>query len=206
MNNYDNIARRYDFLSRLVFGQTQVRAQAELLPYLGEGARVLIVGGGTGWILEKLGALRPSGLRITYVEISARMLALAAKRNYGQNEVTFVHSAVEGFSGGGYDSILTGFLFDNFSPSRAGEVFGLLDSLLKPGGAWLFTDFFYQKGRLWQGFLLKAMYLFFRVVCRVEARRLTDMAPFFAGAGYQEVHAAFYYGGLIRSAAYQKAR
>jgi ubiquinone/menaquinone biosynthesis C-methylase UbiE len=216
-NNYDIIARWYDFMSRLVFRQTQVRAQVELLTYLDDGARILVVGGGTGWILDALGARRPSGLRITYVEISANMLALAQKRDWGKNEAVFVHAPIEQFAGGPapaaplgghFDSILTGFLFDNFSPGRAAQVFRQLDALLRPGGAWLFTDFFYQKGRgpFWQRLLMKAMYLFFRLVCRVEAKRLTDMAPYFEEAGYRETCSAFYYGGLIRAAAYRKSR
>jgi SAM-dependent methyltransferase len=232
-NNYDIIARRYDFLSRLIFRQAQVRAQAELLCRLGDGTKVLIVGGGTGWILEALAAVRPSGLEITYVEISGNMLELARKRDYRQNDVVFVHAPIEQWvpapraakggqaehavtgegaegmaTGERFDSILTGFLFDNFSPGRAGRVFHLLDSMLEKGGAWLFTDFFYQKGRgrLWQGLLLKAMYLFFGLVSKVEAKELTDMVPFFTGAGYREVYAAFHYGGFIKAIAYQKAR
>jgi SAM-dependent methyltransferase len=240
INNYDIIARRYDFLSRLVFRQAQVRAQVQLLAYLDDGERILIVGGGTGWILEALTAARPSGLKITYVEISANMLALAARRNYGRNEVIFVHAPVEEFvtgepaaaklapdglaasgelpagklatgglaAGRSYDSILTGFLFDNFSPEHASEAFQALDGLLKKGGAWLFTDFIYQKGLggIWQRLLLQTMYLFFRLVCRVEAKQLTDMAPFFARADYREIRAAYHYGGLIKAVAYRKTR
>ena len=219
LNNYDTIAGQYDFLSRLVFGKAQVRAQADLLPYVMAGSRVLIVGGGTGWILEELAARYPSGLRITYVEISGKMIALAKKRDAGRNEIVFVHAPVEAFGtqegfdrqagfvrDERYDAILTGFLFDNFSPVRAAAVFSLLDGLLEKGGHWLLADFFYQKGRgrLWQGVMLKAMYWFFGWLCRVEGRELVDTAPLFGAAGYFQLYTASHYGGFIQSVVYEK--
>jgi ubiquinone/menaquinone biosynthesis C-methylase UbiE len=200
INNYDRIASFYDVASRLVFGRAQVRAQTELLAYLSEGSRILIVGGGTGWILDAL----PKGHTITYVENSAQMIALAKKRQY--EGVTFVHIPVEDFvTRDSFDYVLTGFLFDNFSAERAARVFHLLDERLANGGRWFFTDFQYSKGgRLWQRLLLGTMYTFFRLVCRVEAKGLVDMAPFFATAGYRRQRATYYYGGFIISALYCK--
>lgn len=217
LNNYDIIARRYDFLSRLVFGRAQVHAQTDLLSLLKPGSRLLIVGGGTGWILDEL-----AGFHITYVELSEQMLALARKRGSDTNHITFVQAPIEAFATGApqppaaqadpqrppspcYDAILTGFLFDNFSPTRAASVFHLLDGLLEPGGAWLFTDFYYRKGSgVWQGLLMKTMYTFFRVLCHVEARRMPDMGPFFKDSGYAVDREGFYYGGLIQSVGYRK--
>jgi ubiquinone/menaquinone biosynthesis C-methylase UbiE len=54
LNNYDRIARIYDKLSRMVFGKSIVRAQQSILPFITTPARMLIVGGGTGWILEEI--------------------------------------------------------------------------------------------------------------------------------------------------------
>lgn len=206
-NNYDKIAGLYDFLSRLVFGQAQVNAQVDLLPYVAAGSRILVAGGGTGWILEKLAAMHPSGLRITYVEISANMIALAKKRKVGDNEVLFVHAPVEQFvTAERYDTILTAFLFDNFSPGRAAAVFSLLDGLLNKEGNWLFTDFVYRKeqGRLWQGLLLKIMYWFFGQLCKVEGKHLVDTTPLFTAAGYRQMYTAFRYWGFIKSIVYRK--
>jgi spermidine synthase len=81
--NYDNSASFYDGLSRLVFGRTLIAAQVAFLSSIPKNAKVLIIGGGTGWILEEITRLYPSGLTITYVEISANMMALSQKRNTG---------------------------------------------------------------------------------------------------------------------------
>jgi len=94
-NNYDRIARYYDVLSRMVFFRAQLKAQIDQLHFIPANSSVLIVGGGTGWILEEIAKVHSSGLRITYVEISAKMLDLSRKRKVGANEVTFVHSPAE---------------------------------------------------------------------------------------------------------------
>jgi SAM-dependent methyltransferase len=235
--NYDPIARSYDFLSRLVFGQAETKAQIELLRYTNAGSRILVVGGGTGWILEELATLHPAGLRITYVDSSARMIAASKKRAWGENEVAFVQMPAEEFARDGqpaaelqptadgqpavdgqpaadgqigpvYDSILTGFFFDNFSDAMAANVFNLLNPLLKPGGHWLYTDFFCHRGqgKLWQRLMLKSMYWSARLVCQVEGRELTDTEPLFAAAGYRQVYTSFHYGRFIKSIGYQKMK
>jgi ubiquinone/menaquinone biosynthesis C-methylase UbiE len=208
-NNYDNIARYYDFLSRLVFRTTQRDAQTALLPFIEKNSTVLIAGGGTGWILEEMANICPAGLHIYYVEISANMIALAKERKYQQHEVTFINMAVEDFGGppsGTFDVIMTPFLFDNFAKERIRPVFLHLHNMLRPGGKWLFTDFHYQQvAPLWQRVLLRSMYVFFRILCRVEADALADIEPLFRDHHYTTLYEAFYFRKFIRSAVYRKA-
>jgi ubiquinone/menaquinone biosynthesis C-methylase UbiE len=206
-NNYDPVARSYDFLSWLVFGQAEINAQIEMLGYVVPGSRVLIVGGGTGWILEKIAAVHPSGLHITYVESSTRMMELSRKRNCGQNPVEFVLLPVEEFvAAAPYDCILTGFVFDNFSADKARAVVRQLDLVLREGGHWLYADFYLpkRKRKLWKAFLLRAMYIAARIICRVEASKLPDMEAIFGEAGYATVHTSFHYSKFIQSVVYRK--
>jgi ubiquinone/menaquinone biosynthesis C-methylase UbiE len=207
-NNYDNIAKYYDFLSRLVFRTTQRDAQTALLPFIEKNSTVLIAGGGTGWILEEMAKTCPAGLHIYYVEISANMIALAKERKYQQHEVTFINIAVEDFGGqlsNTFDVIMTPFLFDNFSKERTRPVFIHLHNMLRPGGKWLFTDFHYQQvAPLWQRVLLRSMYVFFRILCRLEADALADIEPLFRDHHYTALYEAFYFRKFIRSAVYGK--
>jgi len=83
--NFNNSAWFYDPLSRVVYGKALVNAQSWLLNYIPKKANVLIVGGGTGWILEELTRIHPDDLTITYVEIAANMIALSEKRITGNN-------------------------------------------------------------------------------------------------------------------------
>lgn len=211
-NNYDPIARYYDFLHHLFFGQSEVNAQVELLDYVRTGDHLLIAGGGTGWILDKIPALYPAGLRITYVESSAKMMEMSKARNCRQNVVTFITADVAewaaGAAGGQFDCILTGFFFDNFTEEQSERIVGLLTPLLKDRGYWLFTDFYYPKkrGKLWQAILLKTMYISARLICRVEAKRLPDMDRILPAAGYRALFTSYHYQRFIRSVVYQKMR
>lgn len=205
-NNYDKIASWYDWLSRLVFGRAQVNAQTTLLPFIKPGSSILIIGGGTGWVLEELSKSFPSGLQITYVEISANMMALSKQRNPGANEVVFIQEAIENcsFSEASFDVVFTAFLFDNFKEDKARSVFSLLDRWLKPAGRWLFVDFQYtQRNGWWQKMLLRSMLVFFRYVSKVEAKGLVDMHAFFEKAGYKILFQTEEYKGFIKSVVYQ---
>jgi len=206
-NNYDPVARYYDPLSRLVFGHTEIEAQVDMLDQVKPGDHLLIIGGGTGWILEKLAAIYPDGLHITYVEPSRVMMALARKRNWGGHSVFFVQQPIEHFvTTGRFDCILTGFLFDNFHQEHAETIVHSLDNVLHPGGSWLNADFYYppRGGSWWHGALLYAMYLAARWICRVEANRLPDVEACFETLGYTVARRAFYYQGFIQAVIYRK--
>lgn len=207
-NNYNTIARYYDLIHHLFYGRAEIHAQEELLNYVRSGDRLLIVGGGTGWILEKIAARFPSGLEITYIEASSRMMELSKKRDCGRNRVEMVTSVVEDWKGGmEYDCILTGLFFDNFKEPHATAIVKQLTSNLRAGGYWLESDFYYPRtrGKLWQAILLWIMYVTSRAICRVEAKRLPDMDRIFSAEGYQLVYTTYHYQRFIRGVVYQKA-
>ncbi|RYE28200.1 MAG: methyltransferase domain-containing protein [Sphingobacteriaceae bacterium] len=206
-NNYDAAAWFYDALSQLVFGNKLIESQRFLVQQIMPEAKILIVGGGTGWILEELTRVQPSTLKITYVEISARMICLSKQKYYGQNEVVFVNLPIEDFMlTENYNIILTPFLFDNFSEKRIRAVFKQLHQSLKPGGLWLLADFQVQKNYagIWQQILLKTMYWFFGWLCSVETKQLTTMRPVFLAENYQLSAEKTFYQGFIISQVYRK--
>lgn len=206
-NNYDNIAPYYDLLSRMVFFRSQLKAQIDQLAFIPEGANVLIVGGGTGWILEEITKTQSIGLRITYVEISEKMLNLSKKREIKGNTITYFHSAAEDFiTEQKFEVIITAFLFDNFSAEKTAIVFNKLNAMLKPSGFWLFCDFYdhTESGKKWQWYLLKAMYLFFNKISEVEAKVLINTEQYFSKHQYVPKKTAFYYSGFIKAIVYQK--
>ena len=204
--NYDRIARIYDSLSRIVFGNYIIKAQVSLLQYIAPQSQILLVGGGTGWILEKLAQHCDTGLNIDYVESSAEMIAISKGKNHGKNKVNFIHLPIEEFATGkDYDVIFTPFIFDNFKPEKAIVVFNDLHQMLKRNGLWLHADFVYdaQNGTLWQKLLLKVMYLFFRITSNIETDEIENMGACFDGK-YQKVFEAWYYGQFIMSTVRRK--
>ncbi|TCC96889.1 methyltransferase domain-containing protein [Pedobacter frigidisoli] len=207
VNNYDKIANQYDFLSRLVFFKSQVNAQIDQLKFLPKNSSILIVGGGTGWILEEISKIHPSGLQIIYVEISSKMIDLSKVRSFGNNKVEFVNVGIEEFNSAvEFDLILTPFLFDNFSKPRAEKVFIQLDNLLKKDGLWFLVDFSLsdKNGKWWKWMVLKLMYTFFKILGIVEAAKLIDMKPYFLTARYEIIKERFYYGSFIKAIVFKK--
>jgi len=204
-SNYDNTAWFYERLSKLVFGQAQIRAQEYFLNHVPPNANILIIGGGTGQILESLAQLHPSGLQITYVEISAKMMALSRKRNTGKNNVNYVTAAIgEATFTGSFDVVITAFLFDNFSQENLEHTFPLIDAQVKPGGLWLNTDF-QLTGALWQKLMLKSMYLFFRIFKAVNVQQPPNVEPVFRQYHYQMQQQKSFYRNFITSQLYIKA-
>lgn len=203
-SNYDNSAWFYDRLSRLVYGKALINAQVYLLPYVPANSNVLIVGGGTGWILEELAKIHPTGLKITYVEISSKMMALSQKRNCGGNPVTFITQPVEEVVfAEKFDVIITPFLFDNFKEETLQTVFNHLHNRLKTGGLWLNTDF-QLTGKWWHKVLLKSMLLFFRALCNIEASTLPDIQNQFKKNSYYVIAESNFFADFINSTVYRR--
>lgn len=205
LNNYDNIAGTYDFLSKLVFGDRLLRAQTCLIPFIPVNSSVLIVGGGTGLLLEEISKYHPQGLRIVYVEISAAMIEQAKTKNWQQNEVVFVKQAIENFTTNErFDILFTPFLFDNFGKERAEMVVVLLTQYLKNNGSWLFVDFHLSvNSPLWQRLLLKTMIRFFALICNIESRELLPMGPVFSKYNYTSLAEFYHCKKFIKSVVYK---
>ena len=202
--NYNNSAWFYDRLAGLVYGRALINAQVYLLQFAPPGSKILIAGGGTGWILEELTRLHPSGLTITYVEVAVNMMALSRKRNVGANQVNFITEAIENVAlPGGFDVIITPFLFDNFTDKTLQKVFKHLHSQLKPGGLWLNTHF-QLTGKWWQNLLLKTMFAFFKLVCHIEASGLPDIEKQFVQNNYSVVIQKTFFGEFITAKTYRK--
>ncbi|HTD41351.1 MAG TPA: class I SAM-dependent methyltransferase [Mucilaginibacter sp.] len=202
--NYDNSAWFYDRLSRLVYGKALIRSQVYLLKYIPANANILIAGGGTGWILEEIAKIHMSGLTITYVEVSSKMIALSQRRNTGNNQVIFINEPIENTKENKhYDVVITPFLFDNFTEQTFQKVFAHIHFQLKQNGLWLNTDF-RLTGKWWQSFLLRSMILFFRIICRIEAKKLPNIDKCFDQHEYHIIDQKAFFGEFILSTVYQK--
>ena len=202
---YNGVAWLYDVLCRLVLGCSVKKSQTDLLPFIPENARVLIVGGGTGWILEDLAKQNAGSLRIRYIDISSKMIERSKRRKAGNHTIEFIQAAIEevNLAGSSYDVVFTPFLLDGLSQAACEQVCKKLDACLKPGGIWLYVDFqisatssFRQKA------LLKTMYLFFRITCHIKAAKLPALESSFIL--YQTISRRTYGKDFIVSQVFQK--
>lgn len=205
-NNYNPTAFFYDALNRIVFGKATVKSQVWLLNNVPANAHILIIGGGTGWILEELAAVHNSGLHITYIESADKMLNRSKKRKIKNNDVVFVLQDARYFIPDTlYDIIMTPFLFDNFSTEQVKNLIKHFYPFMSANGLWLVTDYqLTKKGRVWQKILLKTMYTFFRWLSHVEVKDLPEIDNCFDSLKFHKKNAKCFYGGFIQSAVYQK--
>jgi len=202
--NYNNSAWFYDVLARLVYGKVLVNAQVYLLKHIPANAKVLIVGGGTGWILEELTKIHPTELKITYVEIAPNMMALSQKRNIGNNQVIFINDAIENVDLlSDFDIALTPFLLDNFTDQNLTTIFNSIAHLLKPGALWLNTSF-QLTGKWWQALMLKTMFIFFKLTCGIEASKLPAIDKCFEEGNFKLVEQQSFFGDFIGAKVYKK--
>ena len=84
MNNFNLIAPIYDALVRLIFKDSLILAQKAFLDEINASDNVLILGGGSGEILEFL----PKCKKVTFLDKSKKMLSKAEKRT--ARKVSFV--------------------------------------------------------------------------------------------------------------------
>lgn len=171
---YNNVAIFYDQLADLFYGKAISLAEQQLVQFVPANARVLIIGGGTGRILEKL-AQHHTTLYITYLDSSSAMIAKAAQRKAGENKVQFLmqNGLVATFAET-FDVVITSFFLDNFCTSNVEGFIGRLAPHLATAGIWLIADF--QKNKNFrQTLLLKIMYGFFKLTCNIEATQLPDI-------------------------------
>ena len=156
------------------------------------------------WILEEIDRVHASGLHITFVDASARMVAQARKKYSGQNEVAFTAQPIETVKlTAKYDVVMTPFFFDNFNDATAREIFEQLDHALANGGTWLYCDFVDTKP-FWQRVVLRVMYLFFNLFCNIETSSLPNMEMCYRNAGYNAVQTKTFLKGFITATVYKR--
>ncbi|UII34244.1 class I SAM-dependent methyltransferase [Fulvivirga ulvae] len=204
MANFNSVAFVYDTLARVVFGKSIQKAQTSLLYSITKESKVLILGGGTGFILQELDKLRLS-LKITYVEPSSAMMKRAKKKlPFRTIVVDFVQDTHEAVSNDGdFDVVITNFFLDVFPADRLSEVVQEVSLLIGKNGVWLLTDFV-RTDMWWQKVLIKLMYLFFRVTAGLEGNQLLNFEDYLHEKGYKSVKHKYFYNGMIRSDIYKK--
>jgi len=201
-NNFNFIAPVYDGLAWLVFGKSIRASQLTFTSKIKEGDKILILGGGSGWILNELDQLDLS-IKVEYVEASSRMIELAkSKGPYGNLEVSYVLSETY-MAKQQFDVVITAFFLDVFNQNSLDQWMTNIDEMLKSDGVWLQTDFV-RGQRFWQKFLLKAMYSFFKLTCSLQGSKLQDFDKYFQQLGFFKQQSKFYYGKMIEASLYRR--
>lgn len=193
--NFDSVAWFYDPLTQLVFGNRLKKSQIRFLATIPPGSTVLILGGGTGWILDELFAHTPD-CRVYYVESSRAMLERARAHGKGF-KVAFKSGSWEQLPDIDFDAVITHYFLDLFSDRTLEQVSAAVNARLKQDGTWLVTDFVCST--TWHRVMLWVMYRFFRVTCGIDALQLPDWEGRLGRLGYVPKEYEYFYGGFMKS-------
>lgn len=208
--SFNFVAPFYDFLASLVFGQTLKKAQTALLPHLPKQASILIVGGGSGWILKQV-LTQCNPQRALYLEASERMLAMSKKQvsQHPLRERVMFRCGTENDlqANEQFDVLLTPFVLDLFPDEvLINQTLPRLQNTLRPGGYWLITDFLPTR-IWWQQWLVRAMYAFFGLTAGVKARHLPNWpAHIKQGSTFSFIQEKIFWQGFIGSYLYQRTK
>ena len=198
--NYDPVARYYDMLAQLVFFGSIRKAQIVHFMKIKPAAKVLVVGGGSGWILNYLPSFCSS---VTYIEPSRKMMEKSRNRKVAF-PVTFIQNLLENTDlQMQYDVIITNFFFDQFHNSKGNKIAGKIANHLKKDGMWIVTDF-EGSGKWWQNALLNAMYYFFATTTGIFASHLPEWQRSVEKAGVVMQDKRLFFRKFIVSINYRK--
>jgi tRNA (cmo5U34)-methyltransferase len=201
LNGFDRIAFIYDFLARIVFGQSIVDSQRYFLNKIQNGSKILILGGGTGWLLADLMKLKPD-CKVWYIEASEKMIALARNKVGSSHSIHFIHGTEESIPEIKFEVVITNFYLDLFSNRQLEHLVKNLQSVLKTSSSWIVTDFVNDK-KWWQPVILRIMYFFFRITCGLKIKQLPEWDQLIARKGTKEVESKSFYRGFIKTVLYQ---
>lgn len=208
---FSRIAGVYDLVAEIAFLGAIRRSQKVFLRELPKGARVLVVGGGTGSFLESL-VVNADPREIYYVDISDRMIAKAQRRmqrlpNY-QGKVTWIVGTMDDLpSEVRVDAAITYFFLDVFKQSGMEEQIRKISSHVAEEGKWLFADFIYAKNFLMRPIswcLIKMMYLIFKIVAAIPANSLPDFRRGFEKEGWEVIREKKFALGMIKASLLNK--
>jgi len=202
--DFGPVARVYDVLAGLAFGGALRRAQrATLAACLPPEAapRILVLGGGAGWVLSEIWRQRPQA-QVLYVEVSAAMLARTRARL--RRHPAPVGAAVELRQGTEmalrpgeqFDVIVTFFVLDCFTEAVLPGALARLHAARAPGAPWLVTDFRPAR-RGWRHWLVQAMYWFFGVTVGLRAQQLPPWPQGLAALGLHTHWKMHFFGGAV---------
>lgn len=203
LNGFDRVAGSYDVLARIVFGKKLMAAQLYFLDTIPDGSNVLILGGGTGWLLAEVCRCKPE-CKVWYIEASQRMIALSKEKVTSVENIYFIHGTEQSIpSRIQVDVVITNFYLDLFSDGSLKKILPGIMGVMKGDACWLAADFVYE-GKLWQSVLLKIMYRFFRLTSGVGARRLPQWQSLLEHAGLVNQQEKAFFGGFIKSVVYRR--
>jgi hypothetical protein len=184
-----------------MYGNSLLAIQHLLIKELPLKGRLLILGGGNGQILPSIYNQSPN-LKITFLEASSKMIALAKKQTPTRQDIIFIHSdSVESMKID-CDYVYASFFLDLFSPSYMKDIVQTIENYQKYPLTWFIADFHLGptlKYRLLRALQVKLSILFFTITTNHHQNFLPDVFRFFIKNRYKSLVTIHLKYGFLRA-------
>ncbi len=206
--NFNRVAPYFERLEKIVFRNQMQLCRTVYLTELSHVEKVAMIGEGDGrFLLEFL--KQTNCPQVHYIDSSQVMLDLAQARINKQfpearPRVRFYKCDLskENMPEDHYNLVVTNFFLDVFNePTLSQSITRIADSCCNDA-IWLYADFQVAGSRLQQlraTLWLKTMYLFFKVVSKIQAPALIDPAPLLEAHGFRVIQQTQFAHGLMRA-------
>ncbi len=167
-----------------------------------ESSSILIVGGGTGKILESFSASHT----IDYVEPSASMINRSKQRSY-QCDVQFHPCSIQEFiPSKDYDVIVLPFVLDLFNSQELEEVIRKCTQALNHHGRIHISDFYPEEllDARWKKLLLRTVIVFFRITTKHHLQIIVNITPIMQATDYKKVTSKNYFHGMVFASLWER--
>jgi len=180
--DFDSIAPIYDRLALWVFGESLNLAKRENLSRIEIGSSILVIGGGTGEIIEYIDK-STSGCTIWFCEKSEQMIIRAKNRKVKHNTVRYLNTDVFNLPYRSYNVIISNFFMDMLSKNKIIQLIDRLKEKSNNNQLWLVADF--KNSSLIRNMFIKIMYVFFAITAKSRVFRFPNIDTIFKQAGFQ---------------------
>jgi SAM-dependent methyltransferase len=199
-HGYNVLAPVYDSLARLLLGKSIQQMQLRFLNVLISKNKLLILGGGTGWILLAIERIN-SNIQIDYVDLSTGMIKKAKERGTDPTRIRFIEGTEQNIPDADYDCVITNFYLDLFSDTELKGIVICIKNCMQPNSYWFVTDF--VTSNFWSKVKVKCMYIFFWLTTGLKTTQLPDWDQILRSNGVKLLDEKNSKGGFIKSVVYQ---
>jgi len=208
---FDRITAVYDIVVSISSFNRINKSQLAFLSHLSTQKTGLILGGGTGYFLQKV-LDQNKEIHITYVDASAKMIELAKKRIKEKrpnslHRVTFTCLGAEDFEWQTYDLIVCNYFLDLFDNAFVQMMAEKFKQNLNTKGLLYVTDFNISETN---GFIkwstqmgLKVLYLLFRWTTQLQTKQLPETEILLKEQCFSSTHSKYYLNGILACRLYK---
>ncbi len=209
--DFDRITFIYDALAHVTSVGQINKSQLAFLSDLSTQSTCLILGGGTGYFLQKL-LEQNKTVNITYVDASQKMISHAQKRIAKKmpdelHRIHFICESVEAFDFSTYDIIVCNYFLDLFEQTYVNILAEKFKAILNKEGILYITDFTIPEKK---GFIqwsakkgLKLLYWFFKRTASLSNNHLADIQSIVLQQGFVPLHSKHFFKGILRCSLYR---